>query len=208
MENDKALIAVFVTAILVGAFAIGGTWYYMNQNTVSQDKYNDLQSDYYSAQSTISNLQQPAPEITLTIDNSSFAGDPVNASDDVAADTWENHTITIDNSEDSSQTFRVTMDYPTKDKGLPSELESKYFETYVYDSTSDATVHLFNKEGNAEYWTGWTATIPAGGTWTRTLSTKFNAVDDEFADGTTHDASIYLVSGGDVVDTLDITIST
>ena len=214
IDNKTTVGFAILAVVVVGAAAVAGTYWYMDQNTVPQEDYDSLYNSYTSAQSTISSLRAPLPDVTVNIDSTTFDHtSTVNASDDVAADTFVNHTLTIDNSESTSQTFKILLKYTdstgTVHTGLPSELQSKYFTMYVYDNGSEAKGYLFNKESKGEFATGWTATIPADTTWTpRTLVTKFDAVDDKFSDGASHDIDVYLTIGGRQVDKLSLTLTT
>jgi len=210
MKNQNTLlwgaISVIVAVLLTVAVYHGVV---IPQNYVEQDDYDALYNSYIAAQSRITQLSAPLPDVTLSIDNVTFDHtSTVNASDDVAADTWVNRTITISNDESTAQTFTLALRATGRNDGLPDALVSDYFQMYIYNSGDDGRYWLFGKGGNGAYTSGWTATIPAEATWTRTLSTFFEKVDDEFKDGMTHNIYVYLIINGRVIDKLSLTLTT
>lgn len=208
-DNKTTVFWAVALALIVGLVAAAGTYVYMDQRTVSQAEYDSLQSQVNTLNSQLAAAQAPASDVTLTIDNTTYDfSSEVNASYDVPTETWKNRTITITNDESTSQNIRLDFTVTGKDDGLPTDLVNDDFETYVYNSGDGSKSWLFNHDGSGEYESGWSATIPADTQWTRTLSTYMPAVDDVFEDGQSYDIDVYLVAGGDVVDSLDLTLIT
>jgi len=139
----------------------------------------------------------------------------VNASDDIATQTWQNTTLTISNDEETGYTtVLLTLQVTGEDDGLPDELEQNEFQVLVHTTSGDTW--LFGSDDwDGEYHGGYKFDISANQQLTLTLSTTMDDCNDVFEDGKTHHISVYLyeygvgVNGaGKVIEETKLTLNT
>jgi len=142
----------------------------------------------------------------------------VNASDDVATQTWKNATITLEVKDipgtKDKTTVTLTLQAPGEDDGLPDELEQNEFQVYIY--TTEGKTWLFGSDDwDGEYKGGYTFDMSENQEKEITLVTTMKACEDVFEDGETHTITLYLWepgvgygAQGKVIDEVTLTLET
>jgi len=188
--------AVLFTAVLVGAFAVGGTWYYMDTQITAQNQtITSLQNQLASQQVTVS----PAAYLALTEAGDFDFIDEIDANGGVAADDTPNDatpapTLTIENDDtaDAATNVYITMwDPESKVGGVPAALENTTMSFYVTYNGVLIPLYL-NTNGVGTYTSGVNiGTMPIGGSTTLTLSAKVDAAADDTYDDSGATYTVY-----------------
>jgi len=210
MKDATAILAIVVVAIAVGVLAYAYYEGYVIPERIAQEKVK-----WQMAQPTVTYIEPSdiRMEADPTVLNYTAA---VNASDDVATQTWQNTTITftvkeISPSKGGKTTVTLTLNPSGEEEGLPTELKQDEFEIYVYGVDGSKT-YLF-KDG--KYTGGYTFDISENQIKELTLATTMYACQDVFEDGKTHTITLYLYEpgvglngAGKVIDYITLTLTT
>jgi len=216
MKNINAVIAIFVAVAMVG-IGVWGLMYYKYEGPGGEIDQAAAAARAQQASIDALNRYTIPSDIDMSSTDTAFDySSAVNASDDVATQTWDNiTTIQIENKETTgTATVRLTFQVTGEDDGLPTALEQNEMQFYIHTSTGDTWLFGSN-DWDGDYHSGYTFDIAANSIITVTLASTMDDCNDVFSDGKTYHIDLYLwqpgvgVGGaGAVLDTLQLTLAT
>ena len=164
-----------------------------------------------------SDIRMSVPSGSPTVFNYTAA---VNASDDVATQSWANTSIhfavkDIAPSKGGTTTVWLKLQVAGQDDGLPAALQKNEFQVYAYTTGTPKTWLWGTSDWQGGFKAGVPITLAANQEFDLNLATTMKACNDVFEDGQSYTVTLYLWEpgtgphgNGDVVDTLTFTLNT
>lgn len=226
MKDNSALVLGVV--MLVVGLVIGGAFAYEQQqgnisklkqtyNQQIQNLQQQLQQAQYTGYVEPSDIRMSIPSTASSTLNYT---DAVNASDDVATQSWANTSIhfqvkSIAPSKNGETTVWLKLRVSGQDDGLPTALQKNEFQVYAYTTGTPKTWLWGTSDWQGGFKAGVPITLAENQEFDLNLATTMKACNDVFEDGQSYTITLYLWEPGTgphaqgaVVDTLTLTLET